>query len=233
MIFRQVFTLVIICVSLLMASTIFSQNRFSISISAGPEFSCMRIKNSNTKNFQTSITEKGGVGVGYNFSIKPQLMLDQNTFLRSGLMYKVSQYKSYMQNLLLSIDVQGEIIYKNTAQSIAIPIEIGRIHPLKNKSFTINYGVGFQYNYFIEKSTDSRMEQTDGHSYQVESFNTAVLAEISAYIFAGINKDLNKKLNLGIEPYIKYSPNKFTTAIYESKAKTLLETGISLRLTIN
>ena len=209
-----------------------AQKRFSISLLGNLEASFMNIGHSNAEVYNSGIYEKGGIGLGYAFGIQPQLLISKRVFVRSGLNFESSGNKSLMKGLRF-IDADAKAVLINSGLGLAIPIEIGRITKLKNEIFSMNYGIGMQYNYFISKKASGKIKDSNGETSKLQQTkNTAELSNYSAYIFYGVSKDISTKMNFGIETYLKYTPNKFTTAIYESAAKTLCESGINFRLTL-
>jgi len=210
-----------------------AQKRFSISILGNLEASFMNIGHSNAEEYNSGIYEKGGIGLGFAFGIQPQLLISKRVFVRSGLNLVHSTYKSLMKGLKFIDGNDSNIVLKNTSYTIGIPLELGRSASTKNDKLSLNYGIGFIYNYFVSKKASGKIKGSSGENSNLkQTKNIADLSNFSAYIFYGIVKNISNKLDLGLESYIKYTPNTFTTAIYESSAKTLCESGINFRLTL-
>ncbi len=208
-----------------------AQKRFSISLLGNLEASFMNIGHSNAEVYNSGIYEKGGIGLGYAFGIQPQLLISKRVFVRSGLNLEHSTYKSLMKGLRFIDGNDSKIVLKNTSYTIGIPLELGRNSSIKNDKLSLNYGIGFIYNYFISKKASGKIKGSSGENSNLkQTKNIADLSIFSAYIFYGFLKNVSNKFDLGIESYLKYTPNKFTTAIYESTAKTLFESGINFRL---
>lgn len=74
-----------------------------------------------------------------------------------------------------------------------------------------------------------KIKGSSGENSNLKQTKTLPIYQFFSLHFYGF-KNVSNKFDLGIESYLKYTPNKFTTAIYESTAKTLFESGINFRL---
>ncbi|MFZ1226733.1 MAG: hypothetical protein WAQ83_01925, partial [Saprospiraceae bacterium] len=141
-----------------------AQKRFSISLLGNLEASFMNIGHSNAEVYNSGIYEKGGIGLGYAFGIQPQLLISKRVFVRSGLNLEHSTYKSLMKGLRFIDGNDSKIVLKNTSYTIGIPLELGRNSSIKNDKLSLNYGIGFIYNYFISKKASGKIKGSSGEN---------------------------------------------------------------------
>jgi hypothetical protein len=210
----------------------FCQNKFPIGVNANSEISVMKIQYSYSVG---GIKEKGGMGVGFSVGIQAQYFLNEKIFLRSGLCYQHIKHRHTMENLIFATDIQNgtksRLQNNISILSIGIPIDFGYL--FKGKNEKINYLIGFGglRNMHLDTKSKAKIfheKIDDEKAMQVE--NEVEESFYSLTIFGGMEWELSKKIILGIEPNIRFTPNKFTLYLYESEARTALETGITVRI---
>jgi outer membrane protein with beta-barrel domain len=209
----------------------FCQNKFSVGVNANSQISLMTIKNSQSAS---GIEEKGKLGIGYSIGIQAQYGLNEKIFLRSGLNYQNRNNRHKIEGLKFGTDIlngtESSIQNDITISSIGIPIDLGYL--IKSKKGKINYFIGFGglVNVSLETKTKAKilLEQIDDEDL-TEAENEVEESFYSLGMFGGMEIKLSDKLILGIEPNIRFTPNRFTLYLYESGARTAIETGITIR----
>lgn len=211
------------------------QNKFSVGLNVSSELSFMKIEESRAEEFNNGIYEEGGVGVGYFGGIQIQYNLKNQFFLRSGLSYAKSSYQHKIKGLLFGTDIQNgttsSIVNDITISLIRIPVDLG--YKIMTKRGKINFlaGIGGAINIKIgEKSEGQVLHDIIEDEKLTEVENKIDESLLSGKIFCGVEFSVNEKIALGIEPHLKYTPNDFTLYLYDSKSKTSMEVGLTIRL---
>lgn len=227
-------TIQIITIAFLLPFLCYSQNKFSAGINANSGISFLQIKESQATS---GINEKGGLGFGYSIGIQAQYKLSEKTFLRTGVNYQSSKNRHKIEGLRFVTDIingtESSIQNDIAISSIGIPLDFGYLIESKNEK--INYLIGFGgiINLNLETTTKAKIlhEQIDDENL-TQAENEVDESIYSIGIFGGVELQLNDKIILGIEPNLRFTPNKFTLYLYESEARTAIETGITVRIRI-
>lgn len=204
------------------------QNKFSVGVNVNSQISILTIKDSNAPS---GIDEKAGLGIGYSLGLQAQYNINEKLFLLSGIHYqnRINRHKiggiRYPSGIA---SIQNDI----TIISIGIPVDFG--YSIKSKNQKINYviGLGGLMNVPVDTKTETKVlhEQMDDEKL-TQAENIVNESVFTLGIFGGIEININEKTVLGIEPNVRFTPNKFFLYLYDSKASTI-ETGITLRTKI-
>ncbi len=212
----------------------FGQNKFSVGLNLNSEITNMKIDNANSA---TGIREKGAIGYGLAVGLQIQYQLNSKLFARSGAQYQHLTHRHKIEGLRFSTDINGTESYiRNdiTLSSVGIPLDIGyRINPDKGP---IRYLVGLGALANINVNTKSKATVFYGNSENDELTDVENQVDESPFsigVFAGIEFGISDKLIMGIEPNVRITPNKFTLYLYDSTAKTTLETGLTMRISLS
>ncbi|MEP7197916.1 MAG: outer membrane beta-barrel protein [Saprospiraceae bacterium] len=211
-----------------------SQKKFTAGINANTQISIMTIKNSKSVG---GTKEKAGLGQGYSFGVQVQFELNEKMMVRSGLNYQNRKYRHKIEGLIFETDLlngtKSSLQNDITTTSFGIPIDFG--YKFKSKKERINYLIGFGGILNIELDTKTKAKFLHEKINDQELTHAKNIVDESFYslgIFVGMEIQMSKKVILGIEPYVRFTPNKFTLYYYNSDAKTLIENGITLRFRI-
>lgn len=210
----------------------FSQNKFSVGANVNAETNVMKIEDSQHGN---GLEEKGGLGFGYSIGIQAQYRLSEKIFLRSGLDYQNRNHRHKIEGLKFGTDIlngtESSIQNDIMISSIGIPIDFGYL--IKSKKEKINYLIGFggRVNVTLDTKTKTKIlhEQIDDEEL-TQAENEIEVSIYSLGLFGGIEMQLGDKMVLGIEPNIRFTPNKFTLYLFNSDARTTIETGLTIRI---
>lgn len=204
------------------------QNKFSIGANVNSQISILTIKDSNAPS---GINETAGLGIGYSLGLQTQYNINEKLFLRSGIHYQNRRNRHKIGGLRFP---SGIAIIQNdiTITSMGIPVDFG--YSIKSKNEKINYviGLGGVINVPVDTKTETKVlhEQMDDEKL-TQAENIVDESVYTIGIFGGIEININEKTVLGIEPNVRFTPNKFFLYPYDSKASTF-ETGITLRIRI-
>jgi hypothetical protein len=207
------------------------QNKFSIGANVNSQISLITIKDSQTPS---GLDEKGGLGVGYSIGIQTQYELNEKTFLRSGINYQNRKNRHKIEGLRFATDfmngTESNIQNDITITSIGIPVDFG--YAIKSKNQKINYviGLGGVINVNLDTRTKAKIlhEQLDDEELK-QAENEVNESIFTIGIFGGMELKLSEKMVLGIEPNLRFTPNKFKLYLYGSEGSTV-ETGVTLRI---
>lgn len=223
----------IIILLLLLPICVFSQSKFSTGVNINSQVSFLRITDSYASS-GIGIEEKGRPGFGYSVGIQTQYELNENIFLRSGVNYQNRNHRHKIDGLKFGTDIGGtESNIQNdiTISSIGIPVDFGYL--IRSSNEKVNYQIGFGGILNVNVDTRTKAKAFISQIEEVELTEAENVVSESIYslgVFGGIEIQLSNKLILGIEPNIRFTPDKFTLHLYNSEARNTIETGITLRI---
>lgn len=213
---------------------IFGQNRFSTGLNLSSDLSFMNI---NSSKLRGPMEESGGIGFGYSLGFQVQYKLNQKLFLRSGLNYQNLNHRHNISGLKFETDlINGtESSLKNviTISSIGIPLDLGLKVGSNSEELSFLIGIRALININLKNKSKVKALHRQLENEDLSMIENQVDASLfSLGLFAGVELEISDKLILGIEPYLRYTPNKFIfyVNIFDSKVDTALETGLTIRL---
>jgi len=222
--------LVIACI--LFPILVFGQNKFSAGINLSPELTKMVITNDNSAS---SVVEKGKIGLGYALGLHFRYDLNENIFLRSGASFRKLNHRHKIDGLTFT-STSGTISHiLNTIQisSIGVPLDIG--YKISSNNENIKYVIGgsiiMNTNLNIESNAIIVHEQADNESLAPSDEIEAAM--VSGGLFTAMEFKVKDKYILGIEPNIRFTPNSFIMRTYNSEARTAIEAGLTIRMSLN
>jgi len=204
-------------ISLFPLSLLFGQKKVTYSIFFTPEFSFMKITKPESINFgivrgNPLPTEPiGGIGFGYAIGGALDFRIKSSFFLRTGFQYEISKHEFNVEQAFGS---PFEAENTATINSIGIPFSLVK----RTKSNESLISLGILVNVILDEKTSSN------------GFNNINPAKFSGIFSWEIEKSLSDKLLVGIEPFVRYTPNRFTIFGNLAESKTNFETGIALRV---
>ena len=115
--------------------------------------------------------------------------------------------------------------------SIGLPFEFGCITASKKEKINFLIGVGGLINIPFATKSEARILYENMEDEVFKNVDNQVNASIlSIGLFTGVELRIRDKFILGIEPNVRITPNKFSLFWFQSKSKTVLETGLMFRL---
>lgn len=212
------------------------QNKFSFGVNLNSELSFLTIQEANVEESTGDLVEEGGTALGYALGMQVEYSLNQNLFLRSGVTYQLTQHRHKISGFTFGTGNPLEPLASVTLESntfissIGIPLDLGCRIPSKNGKINFLLGIGAQLNLMLDTSFAGKLISDTGEDSELEMLPIEVEESIfSLGMFTGVEFGIGDKLMMGIEPNVRIAPNKFTLYLFESKAKTMLETGLTIR----
>jgi hypothetical protein len=159
------------------------------------------------------------VGYGYGLGGGVDFNISNYFLLRTGFQYEVSKHRYAIEDgfggSASGTPFEGT---KNiaTINTIGIPFSLGG--RIKTNQESVNYlpSLGVLFNINLKNK-----------SY---GFNEINLAKLSGFFAWEIEQVLKNNLRFSLEPFFKYTPNKFIIFGNITNAKTKFEIGLNLRL---
>jgi len=207
------------------------QGNFSYGINATIEYGFTSITNSNAA---ANLTEEIEPIFGTSFGLQAQYDFNSNIFIRSGINYLKKDIGYVLDGLVFTSDIINGTVSKIESdvniQSIAIPVDYGFRFGVPSGKISVILGIGAQFNIDLETKSEVwiRHEQIDDVQSITENEVEQFVFPIG--IFAGVDFNITKNLVVGIEPNLRYNPHKINFATEFSEVKSLIESGVSLRL---
>lgn len=212
-----------------------AQSRFSAGIAFGPQLSSMKITRPYTSPFSSGLKESGGVGLGYFAGVQMEYNFMNNFFVRSGINYQIAKHQYRILGLEYANDAgestPAKFINDIQIYSFDLPLDLGYRIETSLKKVNIVVGLGGIAHFPQHIKSTGTIKQDNTVLQSLQDVETQVtVARYSAVFFGGIEFQISKHLGLAIEPFLKYTPNKFDLYIFESQAKTNMETGLTCRM---
>lgn len=224
----------ILSIFLLLPFVAYGQNKLSIGFTINSELSKMKI--APPGYWADDLNEYGDVAIGYSGGLQIQYKLTELLFIESGIIYQKMKHRYRMDGLRfpdsLSVkvkNIQNDILLS----SIGIPMKLG--HYFNRNEGKINYysGIFSIINFNVSKSSEALLiDESTNESQKINAVNQIDESFYSIGVFGGFDTKVGNKIFMGLELNLRYTPNRFVLDIYESNAKTLLETGITLKIRI-
>lgn len=160
----------------------------------------------------------------------------QPLFVRTGIIYKQSSFEHQITGLIFGNDIANgttsTLNNKVSMTMLSLPFEIGGRSEIVEDQLYILLGAGAWVNMLLYDETEASL-LNDGRAIAYEAtINEVDAATLSGTVFLGVEMALSKRTFLGVEPYLRYTPNTFKLVVYESVAKTNVEVGVTARLRI-
>jgi opacity protein-like surface antigen len=213
-----------------------AQNRFSAGIAFGPQLSSMKITRPYTSPFLSGVQESGGVGIGYFAGVQLEYNFMKNFFVRSGMNYQITTHQYRVLGLEFTnekgVSFQGVFMNDMQVNSIDLPLDLGYRIETNSEKINVVVGVGGVLHTSVKTKSSGVVKNTNSEVEEpiVITESQVTASPYSAVFFGGLEFQISKHFGLAIEPFLKYTPNKFELFIFKSEAKTNLETGLTCRL---
>lgn len=206
-----------------------AQNKVSIGLNFNQEINKLRITDSKAPE---GITESGEVNYNYAVGFQIEYEVSEKLFLRSGAVYQHATYQHTIEDLSSNSNIlngQGSR-FENyiSITTIGIPIEIGyRIASSKPK-ITFVVGAGGIINIPTgQESNGVLYDPEESLAYSENGINASLY---TLGIFGGGEFQISEHLYLGLEPNLRFTPQRFELYKFNSEAKSSIEVGYTARL---
>lgn len=206
-----------------------AQNKISVGFNFNQEINKLRITDSKAPE---GISESGEVNYNYAVGIQIEYKVNEKLFLRSGAAYQHASYQHNIEVLGSNSNIfngQGSR-FENyiSVTTIGIPIELGYRIASSNPKITFVVGAGGIINIPIDKKSNGVLY--DPEESLAESENGFSTSLFTLGIFGGVEFRVSEHLYLGLEPNLRFTPQRFELYKYNSEAKSLIEVGYTARL---
>lgn len=214
-----------------------AQHRFSAGIVFSSQLSQMKITHSNTVFLKNSIYDQGGVAPGFSVGAQVEYSLNSDFFIRSGLAFEKAADKYLIKGLVFPTDLMNGTkssgVNNSYIYAVDIPLDFGYRIATSRKNLNILIGVG-GIAHIVTGTEASGYFKHDiiANERRTSIDNQISPASFSAVFFGGVEYTISQRLVFGIEPFLKYTPNKYVLDIYKSEAETSIQFGLSARLKI-
>lgn len=206
-----------------------AQNKLSIGLNFNQEINKLRITHSKSPE---GIIESGAINYNYAVGFQIEYELSEKLFLRSGVAYQYANYQHNIEGLSSDSNIlngQGSRFENNISiTTIGIPIELGYRIASSNPEITFVVGAGGIINIPIDQESNGVIfEPKEIIVYSENEINTSLY---TLGIFGGVELQISKHLYLGVEPNLRFTPQRFELYKFNSEAKSSFEAGYTARL---
>ncbi|MEM6965249.1 MAG: hypothetical protein AAF573_10820 [Bacteroidota bacterium] len=210
-----------------------SKIRFTTSVDAffSPDFASQILEYKSTDYIEyaemRNATEQASIS--FNTGLRVNFLTEFNWAIRTGLVYtQINELlRAEFPQTIINYDNNGNIIsetpgtrevrIRNSIRMIDFPIIIG--YEAKMKKFILNINAGAYVNINAEQRgaifsslVNDIIHFTEGHQDDYDIFRDRV--GVSAFFGLGFNFDLGNKMQLIVEPHVRYYPKSFTIENY-------------------
>ena len=209
-----------------------SQNAISLGVNFGTSRHYAEIIESNAVDFlEESLENK----ISYNIGFQVQFNPVKGIFLRSGVLYSESNFEHKLLGILDEGNPWNNQAWRTekniSVKSIDIPFEFGYYLPNNSKNMNFYVGVSGSLNSNIENKSTGIFYQEGMPNHEFDEVeNEITKSRYSIGIFTGLEINILDKVVLGIEPKMEYNEKDFTLFLFESKALSQVQLGLTLRI---
>jgi hypothetical protein len=214
-----------------------AQHRISAGITLASQLSRMKITQSKIFGPQTSIYDKGGIAPGYSIGVQVEYNLNSDCFLRSGLSYEKAVHRYLVKGLVFETDlINGTMsteVNNSSIYSFDLPLDFGYRFTTSREGLNILIGVGGIMHFITDTRSSGYIRHDVIEDEKLHTVKNQISpASYSAVFFGGVEYAISQRLMFGLEPFLKYTPNKFVLDIYHSEAESAIQLGLAARLKI-
>ena len=212
------------------------QKKFQIGINISPDYCYRSLRNTNGSMVSSWIAglrnEDEIAKIGYTAGLNGCYNFNQHFSIEIGLQYSDKGYKTKETELLFGdlIDPRYGFVYPQSTMTSYIgvsspkgsfiyhhyyldfPMRINFMTGKKKFSFVI--GLGIAANFFLQATTTSVLEYSNGvtREHTSKQIYHYELLDVSPTISAGVDYKVNSKINLRAEPTVRYGLLKIIDA---------------------
>lgn len=211
----------------------FGQSKFSFGINAGVKAGIMNIEE---ETLNRSITQNSKLKAGYSVGIDLKYDISSRLFVRSGLLYENSRYAFETEGLTfgacfdpVTFEARETRIFETPSiKTIGIPLDLGYVFS-DAENMKLFFGGGFQYNFVLDAEIVTSSQKEGEGTVEGTSEDGVNPSNYALKIFLGAEFSLTPKMNLAVEPTLKFIQNEFE---FFSLAKTSssIEPGVVVRV---